>query len=71
MPSQHTFRQRQKLLAALSSLLVVILLAAHPLHAQCVTTTVAAGTNPRAVAVTRDQQNLRGQLQTARRRERM
>ena len=42
---------RQKLLAVFSFVIVVLLLAVHPLHAQYVTTTIPVGMSPIAVAV--------------------
>jgi DNA-binding beta-propeller fold protein YncE len=46
-----TLPRGQKLLAILPAVIVIFLLTPHPLHAQYVTTTVPAGTNPWAVAV--------------------
>ena len=48
-----TLTDRQKLLAVFSfvSVVLVLLLAVHPLQAQTVTTTINAGSLPRAVAV--------------------
>ena len=48
-----TLTERQKSFAVFSfvSVVLVLLLAAHPLHAQTVTATIPAGTVPYAVAI--------------------
>jgi YVTN family beta-propeller protein len=46
-----TLTQQQKLLAPFSFIMVALLVAVSPLHAQSVTTTVGVGINPHAVVV--------------------